>query len=70
MFDSDPRFVAGAFGDNNDRSLATIKGPFWVRSTEEKIVTVPEQLAGDPKERKYAPTRRAVLPKLCEEKPK
>lgn len=29
VFDSDPPFVAGVFGDNFDRSLATIKGRFW-----------------------------------------
>ena len=29
VFDSDPPFVAGAFGNNYDESLATIKGRFW-----------------------------------------
>ena len=29
VFDSDPPFVAGAFGNNYDTSLATIKGRFW-----------------------------------------
>ena len=29
VFDSDPPFVAGAFGNNYDQSLATIKGRFW-----------------------------------------
>jgi outer membrane receptor protein involved in Fe transport len=29
VFDSDPPFVAGAFGNNYDGSLATIKGRFW-----------------------------------------
>jgi hypothetical protein len=29
VFDSDPPFVAGAFGNNFDQSLATIKGRFW-----------------------------------------
>ena len=29
VFDSDPPFVAGAFGNNYDNSLATIKGRFW-----------------------------------------
>jgi iron complex outermembrane receptor protein len=29
VFDSDPPFVAGAFGNNYDASLATIKGRFW-----------------------------------------
>jgi hypothetical protein len=29
VFDSDPPFVAGAFGNNFDNSLATIKGRFW-----------------------------------------
>ncbi|MFL6599175.1 MAG: TonB-dependent receptor plug domain-containing protein [Chthoniobacterales bacterium] len=29
VFDSDPPFVAAAFGNNYDNSLATIKGRFW-----------------------------------------
>jgi outer membrane receptor protein involved in Fe transport len=29
VFDSDPPFVAGAFENNYDASLATIKGRFW-----------------------------------------
>jgi iron complex outermembrane receptor protein len=29
VFDSDPPFVAGAFGNNYDQSLTTIKGRFW-----------------------------------------
>jgi len=29
MFDADPPFVAGAFQNNYDQSLATIKGRFW-----------------------------------------
>ena len=29
VFDSDPPFVAGAFENNYDESLATIKGRFW-----------------------------------------
>ena len=29
VFDQDPPFVAGAFGNNYDNSLATIKGRFW-----------------------------------------
>jgi iron complex outermembrane receptor protein len=29
VFDSDPPFVAAAFGNNFDNSLATIKGRFW-----------------------------------------
>src|SRR4029077_15804973 len=29
LFDSDPPFVAGAFGNNYDTSLTTIKGRFW-----------------------------------------
>ena len=29
VFDADPPFVAGAFGNNYDESLATIKGRFW-----------------------------------------
>jgi len=29
VFDSDPPFVAAAFGNNYDASLATIKGRFW-----------------------------------------
>jgi len=29
LFDSDPPFVAGAFGNNYDQSLATIRGRFW-----------------------------------------
>ena len=29
VFDEDPPFVAGAFGNNYDQSLATIKGRFW-----------------------------------------
>src|SRR5262249_13213843 len=29
VFDSDPPFAAGAFGNNYDNSLATIKGRFW-----------------------------------------
>jgi outer membrane receptor protein involved in Fe transport len=29
VFDTDPPFVAGAFGNNFDASLATIKGRFW-----------------------------------------
>ena len=30
VFDADPPFVAGAFGNNYDQSLATIKGRFWL----------------------------------------
>jgi iron complex outermembrane receptor protein len=29
VFDTDPPFVAGGFGNNYDNSLATIKGRFW-----------------------------------------
>ena len=29
VFDQDPPFVAGAFENNYDESLATIKGRFW-----------------------------------------
>ncbi len=29
VFDSDPPFVAAAFGNNYDESLADIKGRFW-----------------------------------------
>ena len=29
VFDADPPFVAGAFQNNYDQSLATIKGRFW-----------------------------------------
>jgi hypothetical protein len=29
VFDSDPPFAAGAFENNYDESLATIKGRFW-----------------------------------------
>ena len=29
VFDSDPPFVAGAFANNYDASLATIRGRFW-----------------------------------------
>jgi len=29
VFDEDPPFVAGAFENSYDESLATIKGQFW-----------------------------------------
>jgi hypothetical protein len=29
VFDSDPPFVAGAFENGYDESIATIKGRFW-----------------------------------------
>jgi len=37
VFDQDPPFVAGAFENNYDESLATIKGGL-VRSVEEEIL--------------------------------
>jgi hypothetical protein len=37
VFDSDPPFVAGAFGSNYDQSLATIKGRFWYAQVKKKF---------------------------------
>jgi iron complex outermembrane receptor protein len=37
VFDSDPPFVAGAFGNNYDQSLATIKGRFWYVRLKKKF---------------------------------
>ena len=39
VFRSDPPFVAGAFENNYDESLATIKGRFWYIQTKEKILS-------------------------------
>jgi hypothetical protein len=37
VFDSDPPFVGGAFENNYDESLATIKGRFWYVSLKKKF---------------------------------
>jgi hypothetical protein len=37
VFDSDPPFVAGAFENNYDESLATIKGRFWYAQLKKKF---------------------------------
>ena len=37
VFDSDPPFVAGAFENNYDESLATIKGRFWYVQLKKKF---------------------------------
>jgi hypothetical protein len=37
VFDSDPPFVAGAFGNNYDNSLATIKGRFWYAQLKKRF---------------------------------
>ena len=37
VFDSDPPFVAGAFGNNYDNTLATIKGRFWYVQLKKKF---------------------------------
>ena len=37
VFDSDPPFVAGAFENNYDESLATIKGRFWYVALKKKF---------------------------------
>ncbi len=37
VFDSDPPFVAGAFENNYDESLATIKGRFWYVELKKKF---------------------------------
>ena len=39
VFDEDPPFVAGAFENGYDESLATIKGRFWYPA-KEKILPV------------------------------
>ena len=36
-FDSDPPFVAGAFGNNYDASLATIRGRFWYAQLKKRF---------------------------------
>ena len=35
--DCDPLFATGAFGDNFDRSLATIKGRFWYAQLKKRF---------------------------------
>jgi outer membrane receptor protein involved in Fe transport len=37
VFDTDPPFVAGAFGNNFDTSLATIKGRFWYAQLKKRF---------------------------------
>lgn len=37
VFDSDPPFVAGAFGNKYDQSLATIKGRFWYMQLKKRF---------------------------------
>ena len=37
VFDSDPPFVAGAFGNNYDNSLATTKGRFWYAQLKKRF---------------------------------
>jgi iron complex outermembrane recepter protein len=37
VFDSDPPFVAGAFENNYDESLATIKGRFWYAQVKKRF---------------------------------
>jgi len=37
VFDSDPPFVAGAFENNYDESLATIKGRFWYAQLKKRF---------------------------------
>jgi iron complex outermembrane recepter protein len=37
VFDSDPPFVAGAFVNNFDQSLATIKGRFWYAQVKKRF---------------------------------
>jgi iron complex outermembrane receptor protein len=37
VFDQDPPFVAGAFEDNYDESLATIKGRFWYLQVKKRF---------------------------------
>ena len=37
VFDSDPPFVAGAFGNNYDMSLAIIKGRFWYAQLKKRF---------------------------------
>jgi hypothetical protein len=54
MFDSDPPFAAAAFGDNNDRSLATIKDRFWYAPAKEEILTRLEQPGSHSRFRKHA----------------
>ncbi len=49
VFDSDPPFVAGAFGNNYDESLADDQRPVLVRPAKEEILTELEQLI-DPKQ--------------------
>ena len=44
VFDSDPPFVAGAFGNNYDNSLATHQRSFLVRPAKEEILTELKEL--------------------------
>jgi outer membrane receptor protein involved in Fe transport len=37
VFDFDPPFVVGAFGNNFDTSLATIKGRFWYAQVKKRF---------------------------------
>jgi outer membrane receptor protein involved in Fe transport len=37
VFDTDPPFVAGAFQNNYDQSLATIKGRFWYAQLKKRF---------------------------------
>jgi hypothetical protein len=37
VFNSDPFFVAGAFGNNYDASLATIKDRFWYAQLKKRF---------------------------------
>ena len=38
VFDSDPPFVAGAFENNYDESLADVRGRFWYSPAKEEIL--------------------------------
>ena len=43
MFDEDPPFVAGAFENNFDESLADIKGRFWLVQLKKRLFKKPLQ---------------------------
>ena len=62
VFDEDPPFVAGAFENGYDESLATIKGRFWYSPAKEKILIELEQLIGFPNQAASV-TRRSPLRK-------
>ena len=48
VFDSDPPFVAGAFENNYDESLADVRGRFWYVELKEAVLIALGLIASRP----------------------